>query len=100
MGNIDRFLYSDIEDIKGYISKVEEGMFPIARLTKISEEEEMRKAMMLVYIRVPVDREQFKVKFGKLKNQGLIEVRDGKIQLTEKGDPWRFNISWEFFKNA
>ena len=112
MGNIDRFLYSDIEDIKGYISKVEEGMFPIARLTKISEEEEMRKAMMLVYIRVPVDREQFKVKFGKfpeevfpnaigkLKKKGLIEERDGKIQLTEKGDPWRFNISWEFFKNA
>jgi oxygen-independent coproporphyrinogen-3 oxidase len=112
MGNIDRFLYSDIEDIQGYISKVEEGVFPIARLTQISEEEEMRKAMMLVYIRVPVDREQFRVKFGKfpeevfpnaigkLKNKGLIQVRDGKIQLTEKGDPWRFNISWEFFKNA
>ncbi len=112
MGHIDRFLYSDIEDIEGYISKVEEGVFPVARLTQISEEEEMRKAMMLIYIRVPVDREKFRVKFGrfpeevfpnairKLKNEGLIEVRDGKIKLTEKGDPWRFNISWEFFKNA
>lgn len=112
MGHMDHFLYSDIEDIQGYISKVEEGMFPIARLTQISEEEEMRKAMMLIYIRVPVDREKFRIKFGrfpeevfpnaigKLKNQGLIEVRDGKIQLTEKGDPWRFNISWEFFNNA
>jgi coproporphyrinogen III oxidase-like Fe-S oxidoreductase len=111
MGHIDRFLYSDVEDIQGYIAKVEEGLFPIARLTQISEEEEMRKAMMLIYIRVPVDREKFRVKFGrfpeevfpkeigKLKNNGLIEVRDGKIQLTEKGDPWRFNISWEFFKN-
>ena len=111
MGHIDRFLYSDVEDIQGYIAKVEEGFFPIARLTQISEEEEMRKAMMLIYIRVPVDREKFRVKFGrfpeevfpnaigKLKNKGLIEVRDGKIQLTEKGDPWRFNISWEFFKN-
>jgi oxygen-independent coproporphyrinogen-3 oxidase len=112
MGNVDRFLYSDIEDIPGYISKVEKDVFPIARLTQISEEEEMRKAMMLVYIRVPVDREQFRVKFGKspedvfpntiskLMNKGLIEERNGKIQLTEKGDPWRFNISWEFFKNA
>ena len=112
MGHIGRFLYSDIEDIQGYILKVKEGEFPIARLNKISKEEEMRKAMMLIYIRVPVDREKFKTNFGrfpeeafpneikKLENEGLIEVRDGKIQLTEKGDPWRFNISWEFFKNG
>ena len=72
----------------------------------------MRKAMMLIYIRVPVDRENFRADFGKfpeevfpneiskLKRKGLIEERDGKIRLTEKGDPWRFNISWEFFKNA
>ncbi len=112
MGHIDRFLYSDIEDIQGYISKVKEGSFPIARLNKISKEEEMRKAMMLIYIRVPVDRENFRANYGKfpeeafpnainkLKSKGLIEEKDGKIQLTEKGDPWRFNISWEFFKNA
>jgi oxygen-independent coproporphyrinogen-3 oxidase len=112
MGHIDRFLYSDIEDIQGYISKAEEGMFPIARLTQISEEEAMRKAMMLIYIRVPVDREKFRIEFGrfpedvfpyeisKLENGGLIETKEGKIQLTEMGDPWRFNIAWEFFKNA
>jgi coproporphyrinogen III oxidase-like Fe-S oxidoreductase len=112
MGHINRFLYSDIEDVQGYISKVKDGGFPIARLTQISEEEEMRKAMMLMYIRVPVDRKQFRAEFGrfpeevfpnvigKLKSKGLIEVKDGKIQLTEKGDPWRFNISWEFFKNT
>jgi oxygen-independent coproporphyrinogen-3 oxidase len=111
MGHIDRFLYSDIEDIQSYILKVKEGSFPIARLNKISKEEEMRKAMMLIYIRIPVDRENFRASFGrfpeevfpneikKLKKQGLIETKDGKIQLTEKGDPWRFNISWEFFKN-
>jgi coproporphyrinogen III oxidase-like Fe-S oxidoreductase len=112
MGHIARFLYSDIEDIQGYIAKVKKGVFPIARLTKISKEEEMRKVMMLIYIRVPVDREKFRVEFGmfpeevfpdvisKLKNKGLIEIRDGKIQLTERGDPWRFNIAWEFFKNT
>ncbi len=112
MGHIDRFLYSDIEDIQNYILKVKEGSFPIARLNEISKEDEMRKAMMLIYIRVPVDRENFRADFGrfpeevfpneinKLKREGLIEVKEGKIQLTEKGDPWRFNISWEFFKNA
>ena len=112
MGHIDRFLYSDIEDIQSYILKVKEGSFPIARLNKISKDEEMRKAMMLIYIRIPVDRENFRASFGrfpeevfpneikKLKKQGLIETKDGKIQLTEKGDPWRFNISWEFFKNV
>ena len=112
MGHLDHFQYSDIEDIQSYISKVKEGSFPIARLNKISKEDEMRKTMMLIYIRVPVDRENFRADFGrfpeevfpneinKLKREGLIEERDGKIQLTEKGDPWRFNISWEFFKNA
>ncbi len=112
MGHIDRFLYSDVEDIQSYISKVKQGVFPIARLHKVSEEDEMRKAMMLIYIRVPVEREKFRAEFGRfpeevfpdeisrLKSKGLIEERDGKIQLTEKGDPWRFNISWEFFKDA
>ena len=112
MGHIDRFLYSDVENIQSYIQKVREGAYPIARLNKISKEEEMRKAMMLIYIRVPVDRENFRASYGKfpeeafpnainkLKSKGLIEEKDGKIQLTEKGDPWRFNISWEFFKNA
>ena len=33
----------------------------------------------------------------KLSKEGLIEVQNGNIQLTEKGDPWRFNIAWEFF---
>jgi len=32
-----------------------------------------------------------------LQVKGLIETKDGKIQLTEKGDPWRFNVAWEFF---
>lgn len=111
MGNIGRFLYSDIENIQSYISKVKEGSFPIARLNEISKDDEMRKAMMLIYIRNPVDRDSFRANFGrfpeevfpneirKLRNQGLIEIKDGKIQLTEKGDPWRFNISWEFFEN-
>ena len=112
MGHIGRFLYSDIEDVQSYILKAQKGAFPIARLHKVSEEDEIRKAMMLIYIRVPVDRDKFKAEFGRfpeevfpneiniLKKKGLIEVRDGKIQLTEKGDPWRFNISWEFFKEA
>jgi coproporphyrinogen III oxidase-like Fe-S oxidoreductase len=112
MGHIGRFLYSDIENIQSYILKVKEGSFPIARLNKISKDDEMRKAMMLIYIRNPVDRDSFRASFGrfpeevfpneirKLRNQGLIEIKDGKIQLTEKGDPWRFNISWEFFENT
>jgi coproporphyrinogen III oxidase-like Fe-S oxidoreductase len=109
MGHIDRFLYSDIEDVQDYIATVKNGVLPISRLTQLSKEDEMRKAMMLIYIRIPVYREKFRSEFGKfpeeafpdaiskLQKAGLIEMRDGKIQLTEKGDPWRFNIAWEFF---
>jgi hypothetical protein len=35
-----------------------------------------------------------------LQQKRLIEIADDKIRLTEKGDPWRFNIAWEFFKNT
>lgn len=111
MGHIGSYLYSDIEDVKDYIAAVNNGAFPIARLATLSQEAEMRKAMMLIYIRVPVDREKFKVQFGKFPEEAfpdalrklyerrLIEIKDGKIRLTEKGDPWRFNIAWEFFKD-
>jgi len=111
MGHIGRFLYSDIEDAQEYIEVVKNGEIPIAKLSKLSAEEEKRKAMMLIYVRVPVDRDEFKLQFGmfpeeafpeqlkKLQQKGLIEVRDNKIRLAEKGDPWRFNIAWEFFKN-
>lgn len=112
MGHIGRFLYSDIENVNGYIAAANNGTPPIARLATLSQEDEMRKAMMLIYIRVPVDREAFKAQFGKfpeeafpdalrkLQQKRLIEIADGKISLTEEGDPWRFNIAWEFFKNT
>jgi coproporphyrinogen III oxidase-like Fe-S oxidoreductase len=109
MGNIGSHIYSDIEDVKGYINAVQNGVLPIARLSRLSREEEKRKAMMCIYSRSPVNREKFKAQFGKfpeeefpeairkLHQKGLIETRDGEIRLTEKGDPWRVNIAWEFF---
>jgi oxygen-independent coproporphyrinogen-3 oxidase len=111
MGHIGSFLYSDIEDAQEYVTAVKNGAVPVAKLAKLSAEEEKRKAMMLIYVRVPVDRNEFKAQFGvfpeeafpeqlaKLQRKGLIEVRDNKIRLAEKGDPWRFNIAWEFFKS-
>jgi coproporphyrinogen III oxidase-like Fe-S oxidoreductase len=110
MGSIGNFRYSDIEDVRGYVASVQQGSLPLASLSHLSREDEMRKAMMLIYVRVPVDRQKFKVQFGKfpeeafpdaitrLKRRGLIEVKNDKISLSEKGDPWRFNIAWEFFK--
>jgi coproporphyrinogen III oxidase-like Fe-S oxidoreductase len=112
MGHIGHFLYSDIEDVNDYVAAANNGALPIGRLATLSQEDEMRKAMMLIYIRVPVDREAFKARFGKfpeeafpdaikkLQQKRLIKIADGKIRLTEKGDPWRFNIAWEFFKDT
>jgi oxygen-independent coproporphyrinogen III oxidase len=110
MGHLGRFQYSDIEDVKEYIVAVQNGMLPLARLAELSNMDEMKKAMMLVYVRVPVERDEFRKQFGKfpeeafpkaiaaLKQKGLIDDKNGRIALTEKGDPWRFNIAWEFFK--
>ena len=110
MGHLGPFQYSDIEDVNQYMFEVQNGTFPIARLAKLSKIDEMKKSMMLIYVRVPVERDDFKNKFGQfpeeafpkaittLKHKGLIDNKDGKITMTEKGDPWRFNIAWEFFK--
>jgi oxygen-independent coproporphyrinogen-3 oxidase len=111
MGSIGKFLYSDAESIQDYVSAASEGVLTIARLATLTQEDEMRNAIMLIYVRVPVDRQKFEGRFGKfpeeafpdamrrLKEKQLIEIRNDKIRLTEKGDPWRFNIAWEFFKN-
>jgi coproporphyrinogen III oxidase-like Fe-S oxidoreductase len=110
MGRLGSYLYSDVENVEEYIATIQKGGLPVSKLAKLSLEDEMRTAIMLIYVRVPVDREEFKAKFGKfpeeafpkaidkLQHFGLINVEDNKIRLTEKGDPWRFNIAWEFFK--
>lgn len=92
MGILGNYLYSDIENVEEYIAKVQNGGLPIARLAQLSLEDEMRTAMMLIYIRVAVDREEFKSQFGKfpeeafpvainnLQRNGLISVENGKIK--------------------
>ncbi len=110
MGHIGRFHYSDVEDVNEYIVAAQHQVFPISRLAMTGLEDEMRKAMMMIYVRVPVNRQHFKAKFGKypeeafpkafeeLRVKGLILEENDQICLSEKGDPWRFNIAWEFFK--
>ncbi len=110
MGLIHSMLYSDIEDVNAYIAAVQKGSFPIARLTRLTHQEEMNQAIMMLYVRVPINRVNFKTKFGvypdeaypkafeELRSKGLITEQNGIIRLSEKGDPWRFNIAWEFFK--
>lgn len=110
MGHIERFHYSDIENVEEYITAVQKETYPLARVTRLSLEDEMRKAAMMIYVRTPVNRREFKKKFGKfpeeafpeafekLQHKGLIVEEKGEIKLSTKGDPWRFNIAWEFFK--
>ena len=110
MGLISSMPYSDIENVNAYITAVQKGDFPIARLTKLTPQEAMNQAIMMLYVRVPINRVNFKAKFGlfpeeaypkafeELRRKNLITEQNGIIGLSEKGDPWRFNIAWEFFK--
>jgi len=110
MGHLGNFRYLDIDNVNEYVSAIANGSFPLASLATLSKVDKMRKAMMLIYVRVRVDRKDFRDEFGKfpeeafpeaierLKQKGLIEVTEEEIRLSEKGDPWRFNIAWEFFK--
>ena len=108
MGYLQRFSYSNIENAKDYVVAVNEGKFPIARLSESTEKEMMRKVMTKLYLRLPVDKVDFQEKFGKLpedvypeqlkrlQNKGLIKIDNKEIKLTAKGDLWKANIAWEF----
>ncbi len=108
MGNLGKFSYVDIEPAEAYIDAVNRGKFPISKLSMTSIDDEMGKMMMRLYIRLPVNKQEFKRRFGKLpeeafgttinklEKKGLIEIDEQEIRLTKLGDVWRINVCWEF----
>jgi len=108
MGYLQKFSYSNIEDINDYMAAVNAGRLPISRLSESTDEDMMRRTMTRLYLRLPVDKIEFKQKFEKipedvfpqqlqrLKNKGLIEIDDKEIRITKLGDIWKGNIAWEF----
>lgn len=108
MGYFERFSYSNLEDINEYMAAVNAGKLPINRLSESTPEDMMRKVMTRLYLRLPVDKVEFKQKFDKipedvfgpqlkrLVEKGLIEIDDKEIRITKLGDIWKGNIAWEF----
>jgi coproporphyrinogen III oxidase-like Fe-S oxidoreductase len=108
MGTLGKFSYVDIEPAEAYIEAVNRGKFPVSKLSVSSIDNEMGKMMMRLYIRLPVNKKEFKRRFGKLpeeafeitinklEKKGLIEVDEQEIRLTKLGDVWRYNVCWEF----
>ena len=108
MGYLQKFSYSNLEDINDYIATVNAGKFPISRLSESTPEDMMRRTMTRLYLRLPVSKQEFMQKFGKLpeevfsqqlqrlKKKGLIEIGDKEIRITKLGDIWKGNIAWEF----
>jgi oxygen-independent coproporphyrinogen-3 oxidase len=107
MGYLGPFSYVNIEPARAYIDFVSKGAFPIAKLSVDSKADKMKKVMMRLYIRQPVDKIKFKEEFGvfpeeafpdvieRLVSKGLLAVDDKEIRVTEAGDLWRYNIIWE-----
>ncbi|MCW4019060.1 MAG: coproporphyrinogen III oxidase family protein [Candidatus Bathyarchaeota archaeon] len=108
MGYLQRFSYSNADDINTYMSIVQSGKLPIQRLSKSTDDDMMRREMSRLYIRLPVSKQEFMEKFGKipedvfprqlerLKAKGLIEIDDKEVRLTKQGEVWKGNIAWEF----
>ena len=107
MGYLQRFSYSNLEDINQYMATVNAGRLPISRLSESTDEDMMRREMTRLYLRLPVSKSEFMEKFGKLpeqvfsrqlqrlKDKGLIEIDDKEIRITKLGDIWKGNIAWE-----
>jgi oxygen-independent coproporphyrinogen-3 oxidase len=108
MGYFQRFSYSNIEDINDYMAAVHARRLPISRLSESTPEDMMRKVMTRLYLRLPVSKQEFMEKFGKLpedvfpqqlqrlKEKGLIEIDATEVRITKLGDLWKGNIAWEF----
>lgn len=112
MGYLQKFSYSNIEDINAYMETVKSGKLPISRLSESSMDDMMRRTMSRLYLRLPVSKKEFKEKFNttpekvfpkqieKLKAEGLLETDDKEVRLTKKGELWKGNIAWEFAPQA
>jgi oxygen-independent coproporphyrinogen-3 oxidase len=108
MGYLQKFSYTNVEDVNKYIDIVNSGKLPINRLSESTPEDMMRRTMTRLYLRLPVDKIEFFEKFGKhpeevfpkelkaLTEKGLIEIDDREIRITKLGDLWKGNIAWEF----
>lgn len=108
MGYLQKFSYSNLENIHEYMATVASGKLPICRLSESTREDMMRRTMTRLYLRLPVSKKEFMEKFGtipekvfpaqlqKLKDQGLIEIDENEIRLTKQGEVWKGNIAWEF----
>jgi oxygen-independent coproporphyrinogen-3 oxidase len=108
MGYLQKFSYSNLEDINEYMAAVTSGRLPISRLSESSPEDMMRRTMTRLYLRLPVNKKEFLEKFGKLpeqvfpkqlqslKEKGLIDIDEKEIRLTKVGEVWKGNIAWEF----
>jgi oxygen-independent coproporphyrinogen III oxidase len=108
MGYLQKFSYSNIENINDYMATVRSGKLPICRLSESTTEDMMRRTMTRLYLRLPVSKKEFMEKFGttpekvfpkqleKLKREGLIEIDQKEVRLTKQGEVWKGNIAWEF----
>ena len=108
MGYLQKFSYSNIENINDYMETVKSGKLPICRLSESSTEDMMRRTMTRLYLRLPVNKKEFIEKFRttpekvfpkqleKLAEKGLIEIDNKEIRLTKLGEVWKGNIAWEF----
>jgi coproporphyrinogen III oxidase-like Fe-S oxidoreductase len=108
MGYFQRFSYSNLDLANNYIETIQEGRLPIAKLAKSTDKDMMMKFMTKLYLRLPVNKMEFKKYFGKLpedvypeqlkrlQEKGLIEINDKEITITKLGDLWKANIAWEF----
>ena len=95
MGYLQKFSYSNLENINDYMATVKAGKLPISKLSESTTEDMMRRTMTRLYLRLPVSKKEFMEKFGttpekvfpkqlqKLKDKGLIEIDDKEVRITK-----------------
>ncbi len=57
MGYLQKFSYSNIEDVNSYMETVKADKLPIQRLSESNDDEMMRREMSRLYLRLPVSKQ-------------------------------------------
>lgn len=109
-GYINSYMYINKGRIFEYCQSAEQGSLPVLAGKKADRMDRMRGMMAKGLRNYSVDKELFYELFGtkpeevfpeeinKLVKDGLIEITDRQIRLTDRGGVWGNNVSKEFFE--
>lgn len=111
MGSVNKYNYVNVAELSRYSEVNAGGLPPINAGQQTPLEEKPRSAMCINLRLLSVDKADFRRRFGhdpeyyfaelleRLQNQGLLEIDEHEVRLTELGILFGYNVAKEFYSD-